>query len=115
MRLLTPTPTPTRTPTPTPDPNQVFRAGPRDEAEGGPSLAAADGAPCRSYLPVPPHPGTLWLFPGSMPHLVMRRKLPPGLAEPETPRVSIGVNPHPNPNPNPNPSPSPNPNPKPYP
>ena len=78
-----------------PSPNgghMVFRAGPRDKAEGGPALAAADGAPCRSYMQVPPCPGTLWLFPGSMPHLVMRRTLPPGLEEPDTPRVSLGVN-----------------------
>ena len=54
--------------------HMVFRAGPRAEPEGGPT------------------PGTLWLFPGSMPHLVMRRTLPPGAAEPDTPRVSIGVN-----------------------
>ena len=71
--------------------HMVFRGGARPAGEGGPALAA-DGAPCRTYLAVPPQPGTLWLFPGSLPHLVMRRLLPPGVAEPEVPRISIGVN-----------------------
>ena len=71
--------------------HMIFRGGARPEGEGGPALAA-DGAPCRTYLAVPPSAGTLWLFPGSLPHLVMRRLLPPGVAEPEVPRISIGVN-----------------------
>ena len=32
------------------------------------------------------------LFPGTVPHAVMCTVLPPGAPEPETPRISIGVN-----------------------
>jgi hypothetical protein len=76
--------------------HMIFRAGPRPDGEGGPSKGLTAGPeesePCRSYFAVPPSPGTLWLFPGSMPHTVMPTVLPDGLDEPETPRISIGIN-----------------------
>ena len=83
--------------------HMIFRAGPRPTAEGGPcassrsssSATQVAGEECeapRTFFAVPPTAGTLWLFPGSMPHTVMPTVLPPGAAEPETPRISIGVN-----------------------
>ena len=70
--------------------HMVFRAGSRPVEEGGPR--SVGDTPCRSYFAVPPLPGTLWIFPGSVPHTVMPTELPPGLPEPEIPRISIGVN-----------------------
>ena len=71
--------------------HMIFRAGPRPQAEGGPALSES-GEERRTYFAVPPVPGTLWLFPGSMPHTVMPTVLPDGVDEPETPRISLGIN-----------------------
>lgn len=70
--------------------HMVFRGGRRrrgHEADGGPAEGAS-----HTYFAVPPTPGTLWLFGGTVPHCVMRTQLPPGVPEPESPRISIGVN-----------------------
>jgi len=71
--------------------HMIFRGGPRPVEEGGPRLGN-DGQPRQSYFAVPPAPGTLWLFPGSVPHTVMHTVLPEGVPEPFMPRISIGVN-----------------------
>jgi hypothetical protein len=55
-------------------------------------LHPSSGEPRSSYFAVPPTPGTLWLFPGSVPHTVMHTVLPEGVPEPATPRISIGIN-----------------------
>ena len=71
--------------------HMLFRCGARPAAEGGARLGP-DAAPRQSYFAVPPRPGTLWLFPGSVPHTVMHTVLPAGVDEPSTPRISIGIN-----------------------
>ena len=47
----------------------VFRGGARCPLTGGDPDAASTGA-SHTYLAVPPTPGTLWLFPGGVPHCV---------------------------------------------
>ena len=62
---------------------------------GGPRLPSKHPLGCMvfraddRYFDVSPVPGTLWIFPGSLPHLVMPQHAPPGLL-----RVSIGMNFH---------------------
>ena len=53
---------------------------------GGPKSAPSDAM--QTYLPIPPTPGTLWLFAGSVPHCVM----PSDADAPSLPRVSVAVN-----------------------
>ena len=43
-------------------------------------------------MSVAPTPGSLWIFPGSVPHAVMQAVLPDGVAEAEQARISIGIN-----------------------
>ena len=45
-----------------------------------------------SYMSVAPLPGSLWIFPGSVPHAVMQTVLPDGVSEPVNARISIGIN-----------------------
>jgi len=45
-----------------------------------------------SYMSVAPLPGSLWIFPGSVPHAVMQTILPYGVTNPEHARISIGIN-----------------------
>ena len=45
-----------------------------------------------SYMSVAPLPGSLWIFPGSVPHAVMQTVLPNGVTEPVQARISIGIN-----------------------
>jgi len=45
-----------------------------------------------SYMSVAPLPGSLWIFPGSVPHAVMQTLLPHGVTEPVQARISIGIN-----------------------
>ena len=45
-----------------------------------------------SYMSVSPLPGSLWIFPGSVPHAVMQTVLPNGVTEPVPARISIGIN-----------------------
>ena len=69
----------------------VFRAGPHPDQRSA-ADAGEDGACSHSFMIVTPQPGTLWLFPGSVPHTVLQTVLPPGVPEPETPRISVGIN-----------------------
>jgi hypothetical protein len=75
----------------------VFRTGPsqapRDHAAGKYGEGQGSSEHCtHAYMVVPPEPGVLWLFPGSVPHTVIETVLPPGVPEPEMPRISIGIN-----------------------
>mmetsp|Transcript_33033 Transcript_33033/g.107994 ORF Transcript_33033/g.107994 Transcript_33033/m.107994 type:complete len:322 (+) Transcript_33033:121-1086(+) len=72
--------------------HMLFRCGPK----GRPAHPATDLAQpspfSHSYMSVAPTPGSLWIFPGSVPHAVMQAVLPDGVAEAEQARISIGVN-----------------------
>jgi len=71
--------------------HMLFRCGPK--AMPSPFDGTASLSPCsHSYMSVAPLPGSLWIFPGSIPHAVMQTVLPHGVAEPEQPRISIGIN-----------------------
>ena len=50
----------------------VFRAGASVRADGRPAETS------HSYMNVPPVPGALWIFPGSVPHVVMGMSQPDG-------------------------------------
>ena len=73
---------------------RLFRTGPRPRSDGMPPSSS------HSYFAVPPEAGTLWLFPGSIPHCVMGMvPARPGvdicaMAESGrwTPRISVGIN-----------------------
>ena len=83
---------------PTPDGHLVFRAGVATSAAAAASEpppppsedddAALAAAPCAHYA-VRPVPGTLWLFPGAVPHAVLGCR--PG-AHAAAPRVSLAAN-----------------------
>lgn len=65
--------------------HMIFRAGRADGLSAG-----------HTYFPVAPVPGSLWLFPGRMPHMVMGTP-PPTASTPQSPtppraRVSVAVN-----------------------
>ena len=73
----------------------VFRAGPKRRAGGQPATAS------HSFMTVPPVPGTLWLFPGSVPHRVLGMSRVSGGIGPVlgratrrewAPRVSVAMN-----------------------
>ena len=85
----------------------VFRAGQRQEGEmggmrgaDGPAAAtssttavAGDAAELKhSFWAVPPKPGTLWLFPGHMPHAVMEQLTLPGMPDGKSARISVAFN-----------------------
>jgi hypothetical protein len=66
----------------------IFRGGQRQAIDG-----SGDGNKAsHSYMAIRPEPGTLWLFPGSIPHMVMRTILPFGVDEPDVSRISVGIN-----------------------
>ena len=75
--------------------HMIFRCGPKPlpaQLPGIDTPVSSSGACSHSYMAVAPLPGSMWLFPGSMPHTVMHTVLPPGVNEPEQPRISIGIN-----------------------
>ena len=71
----------------------VFRCGPKSDVSSS-GVGASDTEPKAShtYFAVPPVPGSLWFFPGSIPHLVLGSIVPAGGAKARSPRVSIAVN-----------------------
>jgi len=71
----------------------VLRAGgTRRRARGdGARLDASEWA-LHSFMAVPPKPGTLWLFPGGIPHAVMASRTSRGGGAEEPARVSIALN-----------------------
>lgn len=75
----------------------IFRGGPVKHRPGGPRASAQWST--HSYFAVPPVPGTLWVFAGTIPHGVMARKAPGTSAAAERPeaprqqpRISIALN-----------------------
>jgi len=82
--------------------HMIFRCGPKPlplpaQLPGGmpagiDASASSLGACSHSYMAVAPLPGSMWIFPGSLPHAVMHTVLPCGVNEPEQPRISIGIN-----------------------
>lgn len=90
--------------------HMIFRCGPKTlpaHAQGPIDLAELPTQPSRaidlaqlpelcpcshSYMSVAPLPGSLWIFPGSVPHAVMQTVLPNGGIEAEQARISIGIN-----------------------
>jgi len=76
--------------------HMLFRCGPKPrpaQLPGGlDTPVPSSGACSHSYMSVAPLPGSMWIFPGSVPHAVMHTVLPSGVKEPEQPRISIGIN-----------------------
>ena len=68
--------------------HMVFRGGQRQAIDGD----EVGNKASHSYMAIRPEPGTLWVFPGSIPHMVMRTILPYGVAEPDASRISVGIN-----------------------
>ena len=72
----------------------IFRAGSKRRADGQPSAAS------HSFMTVPPTPGSLWLFPGSIPHRVLGSTMVPGKYQKVeatergmwAPRISVAIN-----------------------
>ena len=72
----------------------IFRAGCKRRADGQPSAAS------HSFMTVPPTPGSLWLFPGSIPHRVLGSTMVPGKYQKVeatergmwAPRISVAIN-----------------------
>jgi len=72
--------------------HMLFRCGPK-KGPCDPIDGTAQPSPfSHSYMSVEPLPGSLWIFPGSVPHAVMQAVLPYGVSEPEQARISIGIN-----------------------
>ena len=87
-------PKPRSAPTLEPPPRRGGGGG-RDDTTAAAAAAACGGAAAccsHSYMSVAPLPGTMWIFPGSVPHAVMHTVLPPGVSEPEQLRISVGIN-----------------------
>ena len=76
--------------------HMIFRCGPKPlpaQLHGGINTTTSSSGACsHSFMSVAPLPGTMWIFPGSVPHAVMHTVLPSGVNEPEQPRISIGIN-----------------------
>ena len=77
--------------------HMIFRCGPKKvpvQPPGPIDLAQllSTSPFSHSYMSVAPLPGSLWIFPGSVPHAVMQTVLPRGVTEPEQARISIGIN-----------------------
>lgn len=84
----------------------IFRGGPLPlpPPPAIPIPTAPQAAPAtHSFMAVPPDAGSLWLFPGDIPHAVMRAQLPPGVESAYQPggagggvrgdpRISIAIN-----------------------
>lgn len=77
--------------------HMIFRCGPKQppvqpqgsvDLEQLPTLCPFS----HSYMSVAPLPGSLWIFPGSVPHAVMQTVLPHGVTNPVQARISIGIN-----------------------
>lgn len=71
-----------------PDGHLLFRGGKR---------LLSSAMPTHSFMAVPPVPGTLWVFPGAVPHCVMpyraaRRRSAGKPSAPSAPRVSFAFN-----------------------
>jgi hypothetical protein len=72
----------------------LFRSGNKRKADGQPSHIS------HSFMTVPPVPGSLWLFPGSVPHRVLgvtmaggrAQKVDPAERGMWAPRISIAIN-----------------------
>jgi len=75
--------------------HMIFRCGPKPlpaQLQGGIDTTASSSGVCsHSFMTVAPLPGSMWIFPGSVPHAVMHTVLPSGVNEP-APRISIGIN-----------------------
>jgi len=77
----------------------VFRCGPRSDVS-----SAGDDAShvehhhtharraSQTYFAVHPVPGSFWIFPGSIPHLVLGSTLPAGVTKALSRRISIAIN-----------------------
>jgi hypothetical protein len=77
--------------------HMIFRCGPKNPPAQSPSPVDLAQVPSlrpfsHSYMSVAPLPGSLWIFPGSVPHAVMQTVLPHGVTEPAEARISIGIN-----------------------
>lgn len=70
----------------------VFRCGPRSDVSSAGGASDANQRASHTYFAVHPVPGSLWMFPGSIPHLVLGSIVPAGGAKARSPRVSIAVN-----------------------
>lgn len=76
----------------------LLRSGAKKRSDGQPASAGS-----YAFMAVPPVPGTLWLFPGSVPHRVLGMTLQAGIADKQgrlaaeergqwAPRISIAIN-----------------------